>query len=533
MTSHETTMSATPGPASGRSPAAWHTLCACFLSYMLNAMDVVMFEPAMLDMLKTGADELAKIGASELAKTSASELRKVGAFALTPVGAVAVTTAAFLSSAAGGWLAGWLSDRFSRVRTLEGMIALFAVSTFMCGFATDYVWLFFWRALVGVGWGGQWAAAAVLVGEAFGKNDRGRAVGVMQSAWAFGWGIAFFGMPPLAHYIAQLLHLPPDAGWRMMFWMGLSPILLIPYVHWRVEESALIVETRTRLAAEGKKAGTLEIFAPEMLWTTFWASVLSIGALCGYWAIILWLPPFLGALQIDYYYPLLIIGAAAGYLSSAWLSDLDRLGTRGNLVVFAIVLTGLAVLALLDPLPTDKTSPKWLAIVVTGSVAVYLLSALLGEGDLFGRRRNFVLFALFAIVTVFASLHFVDKHIEIFGRDIILWLAFPLGFFSSGAFSGIGAFFTELFPTRIRGMGVGFTYNFGRGFAVLVLLLIPVHAGSASLGSSIALAVLISYGLMVVATLLLPETRGAVLHADGRAPDIATPQNAAPPPGSR
>jgi MFS family permease len=529
------------GQADGRSPNAWPTLCACFFGYMLNAMDVLMFEPAMLAMLK--ADD---------------------AFKLTKHEAVAITTAAFLTSAAGGWLAGRLSDRFSRVRTLEWMIAVFAVATFMCGFANlpgftpGYGWLFFWRAVMGIGWGGQWAAAAVLVGEAFGSADRGRAVGIMQSAWALGWAAAFFVIPPLAQDIAALLQpiLPPKAGWRMIFWLGLSPVLLIPFVHWRVGESSVIVETRKRLAATGRKAGTLALFSPNMLSTTVLTCVLSIGSLCGYWAIILWLPVSLDVQENANYYRLLIAGAFAGYVFSALLSDVGHVGRPGNLAVFAIVLTGFMVLWQMMPVPADpshvdwsqmnstqadkflmdmaafrmeKAVNDWFLAVVAGASAAYLISALIGYDDLFGRRRNFMIFALFAIVTVFTCLRFKAN------PQIILWLAFPLGFFASGAFSGIGAFFAELFPTSVRAMGVGFTYNFGRGFAILILWLIPVQAGEKKwelLGSSIGLFVLISYGLMIVATLLLRENEDRVLCPDGgEAYDTATPRNAPPPRG--
>jgi MFS family permease len=49
----------------------------------------------------------------------------------------------------------------------------------------------------------------------------------------------------------------------------------------------------------------------------------------------------------------------------------------------------------------------------------------------------------------------------------MLVLGFPLGFFASGIFSGMGAFLTENFPTRMHGSGQGFAYNFGRGIGAL------------------------------------------------------------------
>src|SRR6202007_507335 len=86
--------------------------------------------------------------------------------------------------------------------------------------------------------------------------------------------------------------------------------------------------------------------------------------------------------------------------------------------------------------------------------------------DLIGRRSNFILFA-------FSSVLVVVTYTEIPINDsFMLVLGFPLGFFASGVFSGMGAFFTELFPTEIRGNAQGFCYNFGRGLAAGFPLLV-------------------------------------------------------------
>ena len=67
-------------------------------------------------------------------------------------------TAALLVSAVGGWLAGWLADRYGRVRTLQVAILWFAVFTFLSGLAQNFEQLFAARALMGLGFGGEWAA---------------------------------------------------------------------------------------------------------------------------------------------------------------------------------------------------------------------------------------------------------------------------------------------------------------------------------------------------------------------------------------
>src|SRR5689334_18906139 len=140
------------------------TFWACFGGWMLDAMDVQIFSfviPAI-----------------------------IAAFAITNADAGLIGTVTLLTSAFGGWCAGALSDRFGRVRTLQITIAWFAFFTLLCGFAQNYTQLFIFRALMGLGFGGEWAAAAVLVGEVIRPEHRGKAVGAMQSGWAVGWGIA-------------------------------------------------------------------------------------------------------------------------------------------------------------------------------------------------------------------------------------------------------------------------------------------------------------------------------------------------------
>jgi hypothetical protein len=67
----------------------------------------------------------------------------------------------------------------------------------------------------------------------------------------------------------------------------------------------------------------------------------------------------------------------------------------------------------------------------------------------------------------------------------MLILGFPLGFFATGIFSGMGAFLTENFPTRVRGSGQGFSYNFGRGIAALNPTFVGLLSATLPLGQSI------------------------------------------------
>ena len=152
------------------------------------------------------------------------------------------------------------------------------------------------------------------------------------------------------------------------------------------------------------------------------------------------------------------------------------------------------------------TLPSYLAALIVGSFVGYLVGAWLA--DRIGRRNLFLTFSLgaIAVILLYTQLPLTNE---------VLWLlGFPLGFFASGYFSGVGAFLTELYPTRLRGSGQGFCYNFGRGIGALFPLLVGVLSNTTSLGNAIAIFAVAAYGVFFLAAFALPETRGRILHAD-------------------
>src|SRR5437868_7084657 len=80
------------------------------------------------------------------------------------------------------------------------------------------------------GFGGEWAAGAVLMAETIRSEHRGKAMGGVQSAWAIGWGGA------VLLYTAMFSWLAPDIAWRVMFAIGLLPALLVVYVRRNLKE---------------------------------------------------------------------------------------------------------------------------------------------------------------------------------------------------------------------------------------------------------------------------------------------------------
>jgi MFS family permease len=358
-------------------------------------------------------------------------------------------TVTLLASAIGGWLGGYLADRIGRVKTLQLTILWFSCFSLVCAFVQNFDQLLIARALLGLGFGGEWAAGAVLMGEAIRPQYRGRAVGSVQSGWAVGWGLAVLSQAVLFSY------LPPETAWRWMFAIGALPALMVFFLRRYVEEPEIAAATLAKQNASGERPALWEIFNGPILKTTILASLMATGCQGGYYAITFWVPRFLtterklSIVSSTGYLAALIIGSFVGYLVGAWLAD--RIGRRNLFLTFSL-----------------------------GAIAVILL---------------------------YTQLPLTNE---------VLWLlGFPLGFFASGYFSGVGAFLTELYPTRLRGSGQGFCYNFGRGIGALFPFLVGALSTSTSLGNAIAIFAVLAYGVFFIAAFALPETRGRILHADG------------------
>ncbi|MFL9502309.1 MFS transporter [Rhodopseudomonas palustris] len=357
-------------------------------------------------------------------------------------------TVTLLASAVGGWAAGYLADRIGRVRTLQFTIIWFSAFSLLCAFAQNFEQLLILRALLGFGFGGEWAAGAVLIGETIRPQYRGRAVGSVQSGWAVGWGMAVLAQAALFSL------LPPDQAWRWMFAIGALPALLVLYLRAYVKEPEVAVEARAKITAAGGSRSILAIFQGRILKTTILASLVATGCQGGYYAITFWVPRFLTTER-----------------------KLSIVGSTG-----------------------------YLATLIVGSFVGYLVGAWFA--DRFGRRSLFLAFSLGAMVVVLA-------YTQLPLSNEMLWvLGFPLGFFASGYFSGMGAFLTELFPTSLRGSGQGFCYNFGRGVGALFPFLVGYLSQMTTLANAICLFAVFAYVLFFAAAYALPETRGTVLSAD-------------------
>jgi MFS family permease len=396
------------------------TMSGCFGGWALDAFDVQIYSFVIPTLLAAWG-------------ISKSEAGMLGTITL-------------LVSAIGGWLAGTLSDRYGRVRVLQMTILWYALFTFLCGFAQNFQQLFVCRALQGLGFGGEWAAGAVLMGEVIRDKYRGRAVGFVQSGWAIGWGAAAI------LYTVLFALLPEAIAWRLLFWVGLAPALLVLWIRRNVQEPDIFHARRGSAAAVG--VGHLFMaFRRPYLATTLKATLMITGAQGGVYCLLVWMPTYLKTVK-----------------------QLSTTNTGGYLLIH-----------------------------ILGAFAGFICGAYMSDG--IGRKRTFMISAVGSMVLI---LIYVFAPIS---NTAVSLLGFPLGFILMLMFSPMGPFLTELYPTEVRATCQGFCYSAGRAAGALFPALVGFLSERLPLGTAIAIYAFGAYSLMLLALLMLPETRGRSLEA--------------------
>lgn len=292
-------------------PGERRTFWACFGGWAVDAMDVQMYAVALPTLISVWA----------LSKTQAG----------------ALGTVALLVSSVGGWIAGIMADRLGRVRVLKIMIVWFSAFTFLSGFATSYGEFLTVRSLQGLGFGGEWAAGAVLMAETVPAQFRGKAVAAVQSGWSMGYGAAVLVFTLLFNL------LPPETAWRWLFFISVVPGLMVLWACHGLKEPEVYRRSRELAAASESSEPFWAIFRFQILRRTGFAALLSMGILGGNYTVLTWLPTYLNVVRhLTYtntglFLVVNIAGSFLGYISGGYCSD--ALGRRRAFVLFAILAT--------------------------------------------------------------------------------------------------------------------------------------------------------------------------------------------------
>jgi MFS family permease len=402
----------------------WSVLGAAKLGWMLDAMDFMVYAMAI------------------------GQLRMYFGFGDDIAGMLGTVT--LIMSGVGGLTFGYVADRFGRTRALMATIAIFSLASLGAATSQTVFQLLLWRALLGLGMGGEWASGAVLVSETWPPRLRDKAISIMQSGWALGY--------MLAAALAALILRPGfgNEGWRWLFVAGVAPALLTLWIRRHVREPETWATGRA--SNEGQPNPFKVIFGRRLVGRTFRMMLLGSAVQFAYWGVFFWLPAFL---------------ARPVEQGGAGLTVVQSLG--------------------------------WIVPVQIGAYFGYLTFGFIA--DVLGRRATFVLFTLSAAALV-------PIYGQMGAHPTVLMLLGPvLGYFGHGYFSMFGGFTAELFPTAVRATGQGTTVNIGRMAGAVAPYTIGALAMVPSIGIGLALASTSAFFVLAAALVFtLPDRSGQPLE---------------------
>ena len=273
----------------------------------------------------------------------------------------------------GATASGWLGDRLGRKLPLMISILGYSVCNFIAGFSPTFLFLFFFRALLGFFMGAEWPAGASLAMESWPVRSRGFMSGVLQGSWGIGFLISFFLYGAFYNMI----------GWRGLLWVGVLPALSVLYVRFFVKEPVVWVENRRiqRMQDREVRAPLLSIFKPAMLGNTLTACWFMASAFVVYYSINVL---FATHLQVDLKLkPGVIgeVGVAANLVafiaSATWAWVADKVGRRPAMILPALAAIPLAPLYLLS----NNFSLIWWGFVLQGAA---------GSGGMYGQLPSYL-----------------------------------------------------------------------------------------------------------------------------------------------
>ncbi len=511
---------------------AWMALLAALLGWLFDGAEMGVFSLVGRDAV---IDLLGIVG-----KPTADQETQVGFI-------FSVIIASFLVGAAtGGVVFGWLGDRIGRVRAMSLSITTYALFTGFCGLAQSPLQLGILRFIASLGMGGEWALGVALVMEIWPNRSRATMAGLIGAAANAGYalvGVIGIGLTSLLSTFEGMLGtiglsqatvamLVAHKGWRLMMMLGVLPALLTFLIRLFVPESEKWEE-------EQKSGGT-----------SHWASVDLLGVLIGACGpglmIYVWATSGSLAVRIA---GTLIGGAIATvgylypvfrYLARERAANPGAASTHGAIprMLFGATLSGVA---LLGTWGSTQWAPSWAAKLMESvspeekaalgligqnakeyTLIFLSIGAIVGTiaaakvGDLLGRRLTYFLLCLGSMAAIFGFFQMQSQ----FGM-LFLVNSFLVGAISASFYGWLPLYLPELFATRIRATGQGFSFNFGRiisavGALQIGALLSVVKDQSSWAGIKGGYAVACSYVIFIYIVGMVviwfgPETKGKPL----------------------
>ena len=372
-----------------------------------------------------------------------------------------LTSVLLIGWAVGGVLFGKVADRIGRTKTLLLTMLLYSIGTAACAFAPNIWVLLVCRVISSLGIGGEWAAGAAMVAEVVPEKRRVEAGALLYTSAPMGLFLATF----ITFQVTGVYFNDPAVSWRYVFLFGLVPAAAAFLVRLFVKEPE-----RWKKVASDSHAKLSELFTPAYLKLTISGFCMAVTALIMWWSCNAFIPVVAKGLASREALLLGLDASAAEAMGQAWVKTATNSFNLGGLI----------------------------GTLLTIPIAKY-----------FGRKKMFFVYYLTAAASIMCA----------FGLDLAphmrLYMYFPIGLTVFGVFGSFTYYLPELFPTRLRGTGAGFTYNIGRLVAAAGPFIVGSIAAAGANALDSAMYVLFFVGFVpVIGILLLPfviETKGRSL----------------------
>jgi MFS family permease len=382
----------------------------------------------------------------------------------------------------GALAGGRLADRFGRRRLFVLTLLWYAAFTTLTGLAPSLGILIGLRFLTALGVGAEYAVVNSAIAELMPARHRGKASAVVMSFWPVG----AIGSGLIALVLLDLLSLPTTVSWRYGFAVGGVVALLVLILRRRVPESPRWLASQGRYADAEAVVARLEAAA---------------GITDGLGAEAAVTPARRrGSLRE-------LIRDHPGRLALGCALDLSE--AFGYYGIFALV----AIVGFRSVGISEANVPYFFILGNVGGLAGGLTMAALF--DRVGRRRVVTCFYLLAAAAAVLLGLALEQH----SAALVLAAFMISNAAATGAWTSAYPTFTELFPTHLRGAGVGASVAVGRlGAAYGVTLVTAVGTSGSVLGACMIVA---AFWIAGAAAMVVWARTGGVEGAGRSLEDLA------------
>jgi putative MFS transporter len=390
---------------------------------------------------------------------------------LTPPQIGFLISAGFLGQLVGALLFGWIAERYGRMTAMVWSIALFALMSLVCALAWDYNTFLVFRTIQGIGLGGEVPVAAVFISELAKAHGRGRFVLLYELVF------------PIGLVAAALLGLwiVPHLGWQWMFVVGALPALLALVLRRLLPESPRWLAVRGRIAEADAAVSLIEAETQKAIGHPLPPPKPMVAAMdkAASWA------DLFGAFYLQRTLVAWVIWFAAYFVNyglSIWLPTVYR-------TVFK--------------LPLDVSLRYGLITQAVGLLGTLICALTI---DHVGRRPWFALSFAAAAIALGALAFFPTPTAE----QVLTCMTIAY-FFVSTINIGVYLYTPELYPTRVRALGVGAATAWLR-FASMIGPTVVGMMLAGGLSSVFVTFAIVAAIAAVITGLFAIETKGRVLE---------------------